>query len=283
MAAIAGVTALTVFTAASCADGDGGGSGGGGGTPAAAASSQSDGKGEKGEEAAKKEGPHWGYEGAAGPVNWATLAEDFEACEAGHEQSPIDLDDDEVAEAPVDKAVTIDYRPVTAELVNNGHTVQADVSAGSRIVIDGASYDLKQFHFHLPSEHTEEGEHTAMEIHFVHADKNGKLAVVGVLMEEKAGKSAFASLFKKLPAEEGATAKITQAFDLTAFLPGDRDQYQYEGSLTTPPCTEGVKWTVLKDPVRVAPDEVAAYKEMFPKTNRPTQPLNDRELTVVDE
>ncbi|MGW7356678.1 carbonic anhydrase [Streptomyces sp. NPDC054802] len=275
MAAIAGVTALTVFTATSCAEGDAG-------TdtmekPAVAASPQSDGKAEK------KEGAHWGYQGAGGPANWATLAEDFEACEAGHEQSPIDLDDDKVDEAPVDKAVTIDYTPVTAELVNNGHTVQANVSTGSKIVIDGTSYDLKQFHFHLPSEHTEEGEHTAMEMHFVHADKNRRLAVVAVLMEEKAGRSAFADLFTKLPPEEGTTAKITKAFDLTEFLPGDRKQYHYEGSLTTPPCTEGVKWTVLKAPVRIAPDEVATYKELFPKSNRPTQPLNDRELSVVDE
>lgn len=278
MAATAGVTALTIFTATSCSSGDGGADAKV--TPAAVASPHSDGKGGQGE---KKEGAHWGYQGADGPANWATLAEDFEACEAGREQSPIDLDDDKAVQAPVDKAVTIDYRPVTAELVNNGHTIQANVPAGSRIVIDGTSYELKQFHFHLPSEHTEEGEHTAMELHFVHADKNGKLAVLAVLMDEKSGTSAFADLFKKLPTKEGATAKITKAFDLTAFLPGDRDQYRYEGSLTTPPCTEGVKWTVLKDPVTVAPDEVATYKELFPKSNRPTQPLNDRKLTEVDK
>jgi carbonic anhydrase len=278
-AAIAGVTALTAFTAASCANG--GGDADAQDTPAAAAASR---PGEKdGKKEGEDKGPHWSYRGADGPGNWAALAEDFEACEAGHKQSPIDLEDDKAAAAPVDKAVTIDYRPVTAELVNNGHTVQANVSAGSRIVIDGTSYDLEQFHFHLPSEHTEEGEHTAMEMHFVHADKNGKLAVVAVLMEEKAGESAFTDLFGKLPSEEGATAKITKAFDLTAFLPGDRDQYQYEGSLTTPPCTEGVRWTVLKDPVRVAPDEVAAYEKLYPGSNRPTQSLNDREITALDE
>lgn len=278
MAATAGVTALTIFTATSCSSGEGGADAKV--TPAAAASPHSDGKAGQGE---KKEGAHWGYQGADGPANWSALAEDFEACEAGHEQSPIDLEDDKAAQAPVDKAVTIDYRPVTAELVNNGHTVQANVPAGSRIVIDGTSYELKQFHFHLPSEHTEEGEHTAMELHFVHADKNGKLAVLAVLMDEKSGTSAFADLFKKLPPKEGATARITKAIDLTTFLPGDRDQYRYEGSLTTPPCTEGVKWTVLKDPVTVAPDEVATYKGLFPKSNRPTQPLNDRKLTEVDK
>ncbi|BBC35532.1 hypothetical protein SGFS_068260 [Streptomyces graminofaciens] len=281
MAAIAGVAALSVFTATSCAGGDGDG---GDDARSAASPSPSPQTGKK-ESAEKKEGAHWGYEGADGPANWATLAEDFEACEAGKEQSPIDLDDDgaHVVEAAVDKAVTIDYKPVTAELVNNGHSIQANVSAGSEIVIDGTSYDLKQFHFHLPSEHTEEGEHTAMEVHFVHADKDGDLAVVGVLMEEKAGKSAFSDLLAGLPGEEGETRRIEGEIDLTAFLPGDRDQYQYDGSLTTPPCAEGVKWTVLKEPVTVAPDEVAAYKELFPKSNRPTQPLNDREITVVDE
>ncbi|MEU0085629.1 carbonic anhydrase family protein [Streptomyces sp. NPDC006274] len=275
MAGAAGVAALAIFAATSCSSGDGGTDARV--TPAAAASPHSDGKGGQGE---KKEGAHWGYQGADGPAKWATLAEDFEACEAGRKQSPIDLDDKAVP-APVDEAVTVDYRPATAELVNNGHTVQADVPAGSRIVIDGIAYQLKQFHFHLPSEHTEEGEHTAMELHFVHAAENGKLAVLAVLMDEQSGTSAFADLFKELPTREGATATITRAFDLTAFLPGDRDQYRYEGSLTTPPCTEGVKWTVLKDPVTVAPDEVATYKELFPKSNRPTQPLNDRKLAEV--
>ncbi|WP_175409110.1 carbonic anhydrase [Streptomyces sp. TRM64462] len=262
MAATAAVATLTVLTATSCAHGG----------DAAAAPAP-----------AQKGTAHWSYEGAGGPADWATLAEDFEACEKGHEQSPVDLREESAAQAPVDKAVTFDYKPVTAEVVNNGHTVQANVSPGSRIILDGTPYDLKQFHFHLPSEHTEEGEHSAMELHFVHADKAGRLAVVGVLMQEKAGASAFADLWKRLPEKEGGKASVTEPIDLTAFLPGDRDQYRYEGSLTTPPCTEGVKWTVLKDPVTVAPAEVAAYKKMFPKTNRPTQPLNERKVTVVED
>ncbi|WP_216591477.1 carbonic anhydrase [Streptomyces brasiliscabiei] len=301
-AALAGVTALTLLTVTSCAGGDGGTESKGAVTvdaspqprPEAEAAAEDDAK--AGE---KKEGVHWGYEGADGPANWATLSEDFEKCETGKEQSPIDLDDDKAVDAPVNTAVTIDYRPVTAELVNNGHTVQANVSEGGRIVLDGTAYDLKQFHFHLPSEHTEDGEHAEMEVHFVHADKDGKLAVVGVLMEQDSDdgngesdnggnggnddRSPFGDLFAKLPAEEGATVKIGTAFDLTAFLPDDRDQYRYDGSLTTPACAEGVKWTVLKDEIAVAANEVAAYKELFPKSNRPTQPLNDREVTVVED
>ncbi|MDX2698522.1 carbonic anhydrase family protein [Streptomyces ipomoeae] len=293
MAATAGVAALCVLTVTSCgADHDAEPKGRVNVSASSeAADKTGDKAGEKDDKAGeKKENAHWGYEGADGPANWATLAEDFEACEAGKEQSPIDLDDDKAVDAPVNKAVTIDYRPVTAELVNNGHTIQANVSEGSRIVLDGTTYDLKQFHFHLPSEHTEDGEHSEMEVHFVHADKDGALAVVGVLMDTeddtddaKSGGSAFADLFSKLPTEEGATEKVTKAFDLTRFLPGDRDQYRYDGSLTTPPCAEGVKWTVLKESVPVAKDEVATYKELFPKSNRPTQPVNDREITVVEE
>lgn len=286
-AALAGVAALTVLTITSCGDGDSGTEAKGDATvntaPRAEGKDGADGDAKTGEKKAEKEGAHWGYEGADGPANWATLSEDFEACEAGKEQSPIDLDDDKAVKAPVNTAVTIDYQPVTGELVNNGHTIQADVSAGSRIVLDGKTYDLKQFHFHLPSEHTEDGEHADMEVHFVHADQAGKLAVVGVLMEAEAGDSAFSGLFAKLPAKEGATEKIDRPLDLTAFLPDDRDQYRYDGSLTTPACAEGVKWTVLKDSVDVSPDEVAAYKELFPVSNRPTQPLNGREVSVVED
>lgn len=274
MAAIAGLTALTVSTAASC-------SGGAGGPevasePAAAAEPRP-------ADDAEHEEAHWGYEGAEGPSHWASLSEDFAKCGTGREQSPIDLAEDGAVEAPADAAVAFDYGTVTASLVNDGHTVRADVSEGSGIVLDGTSYDLVQFHFHLPSEHTGDGAHTAMEMHFVHEDRDGRLAVVGVLMDEERGDSAFAELFGELPAEEGGTAEFAEPLDLAAFLPGDRDQYRYEGSLTTPPCTEGVAWTVLKDPVEVAPDEVAAYRKLFRKNNRPTRPLNDRTLTLAED
>lgn len=256
-AVVSAIVALTAATATACT---------------ATASASPDGK--------SQEAPHWSYEGATGPEHWASLSEDFEGCEKGHGQSPVDLTEDVAVET--DTPVTVHYRPVTAELVNNGHTVQANVSAGSSIVVDGTTYQLRQFHFHLPSEHTENGEHTAMEMHFVHEDGKGELAVLGVLMKAAKGHSAFTDLWKHLPAEEGGRSHITKPVDLTRFLPGDRDQYRYEGSLTTPPCTEGVKWTVLEDQVRVTPRQVAAYRELFPKSNRPIQPRNDREVDHVD-
>jgi carbonic anhydrase len=273
MAAMVGIASLSVFAVAAC-----GNSGSDDKVPPAANARSSSGAQSDGE--GKTKTPPWGYEGADGPANWAALSEDFAACEKGHEQSPIDLTEKAAVESH--KATTIDYKPVTAELVNNGHTVQADVSPGSKIVLDGTSYNLKQFHFHLPSEHTENGEHAAMELHFVHMDKKGKIAVVGVLMEKGSdGKSPFGPLWKKLPAKEGDEAKITEPIDLTAFLPKEHDQYRYEGSLTTPPCTEGVKWTVLEDSVEVSPAEVAAYKKLFPKDSRPVQARNGRDLSHV--
>ncbi|MGC3002342.1 carbonic anhydrase [Streptomyces sp. G35A] len=225
--------------------------------------------------------PHWSYEGADGPEHWATLSEDFATCGKGRAQSPIDLDADLAVET--DAPVTVHYGRVTAELVNTGHTVQATVSpgSGSGIVVDGTAYQLRQFHFHLPSEHTEDGEHAAMEMHFVHEDGKGGLAVLGVLMRAGRGHSAFTDLWQHLPAEEGGRSRLTRPLDLTRFLPGDRDQYRYEGSLTTPPCTEGVKWTVLEDQVGVTPRQVAAYRELFPRSNRPVQPRNDREVGHV--
>ncbi|MEW2078157.1 carbonic anhydrase family protein [Streptomyces sp. NPDC013433] len=256
-AVVSALAALTAVTATACT---------------ATASASPDGK--------SPETPHWSYEGATGPEHWASLSEDFETCEKGREQSPVDLTEDVAVET--DTPVTVHYKPVTAELVNNGHTVQANVSAGSSIVVDGTTYQLRQFHFHLPSEHTEDGGHAAMEMHFVHEDSKGGLAVLGVLMRTAKGHSAFTDLWKHLPAEEGGQSHITRPVDLTRFLPGDRDQYRYEGSLTTPPCTEGVKWTVLEDQVRVTPRQVAAYRELFPRSNRPVQPRNDREVDHVD-
>ncbi|GAA3502248.1 carbonic anhydrase family protein [Streptomyces prasinosporus] len=256
-AAVFAVVALTAVTATACT---------------ATASASPDGE--------NRQAPHWSYEGATGPEHWASLSEDFATCGKGHEQSPVDLGEDVAVET--DTPVTVHYRPVTAELVNTGHTVQADVSAGSSIVVDGTTYRLRQFHFHLPSEHTEDGEHAAMEMHFVHEDAEGGLAVLAVLMRERKGHSAFTDLWKHLPAAEGGHSRITRPLDPARFLPGDRDQYRYEGSLTTPPCTEGVRWTVLEKRVGVTPRQVAAYRELFPRSNRPVQPRNDREIDHVD-
>ncbi|MFC5722405.1 carbonic anhydrase [Streptomyces gamaensis] len=227
-----------------------------------------------------KPAAHWSYEGAEGPDKWGDLGHGFGTCTTGREQSPIDLTPGTAQKKPA--AITVDYKPAPVKLENNGHTIQANVPAGSRITVDGAPYELQQFHFHLPSEHTVQGKGTTMELHFVHKNAQGRLAVLGVLMEEKPGTSAFAALWKSLPDREGRTVQTAQAVDLNKLLPAQRAGYQYAGSLTTPPCSEGVKWTVLKETVAVSPDEAAAYRKLFPKSNRPVQPQHDREVLVSD-
>lgn len=228
--------------------------------------------------------PHaeWTYGGSDGPAHWAGLSAGFRTCRTGERQSPIDLGGPHTAAgAAAVEELLFDYRPVTAELVNTGHTIQANVSAGSRIVIGTHPYALTQFHFHLPSEHTLRGAHTSMELHLVHADADGALAVVAVLLAPGPGRSAFAGVLSGLPDEAGATRRVAGQVDLTTFLPANRDRYEYRGSLTTPPCTEGVRWSVLMTPSAVAVDEVGAYRRLFPKSNRPTQPRRGRQIAVV--
>lgn len=264
-AALAALATLTGISATACA----------GGSPDDARTVQG--------EAAHAEQAHteWAYSGAAGPAHWAQLSAGFRTCGTGERQSPIDLGEPEVrAGTTAGEELVFDYRPVTAELVNTGHTIQANVSPGSRIVIGTHPYALTQFHFHVPSEHTLRGAHTSMELHLVHADADGELAVVAVLLASGAGRSAFADVLAEPPDEAGTTRRVPGRVDLRTFLPTDRDRYEYSGSLTTPPCTEGVRWEVLRTPAAIAPDEVGAYRHLFPKSNRPTQARRGRQISV---
>ncbi|MFD9635940.1 carbonic anhydrase [Streptomyces violascens] len=227
-----------------------------------------------------KSAAHWSYEGAHGPDKWGDMGGEFVKCKTGREQSPVDLEPGKAGGKPA--AIAVDYRPVSLKLENNGHTIQASVPAGSEITIDGTPYELQQFHFHLPSEHTVQGQGTAMELHFVHKNARGELAVLGVMLKEQPGASAFAPLWKALPDQKGRTAQVSEPLDLNKLLPQERGSYQYAGSLTTPPCSEGVKWTVLKQTVTITPDEANQYRKLFPKTNRPIQPHNGRELITSE-
>ncbi|SNY75837.1 carbonic anhydrase [Nocardia amikacinitolerans] len=224
---------------------------------------------------------HWDYD-AEGPDHWADLDRDFLTCRSGHEQSPVDLS----GSARLDPAdhIDVEYRPIPAvRLVNNGHTVQAEVPEGSgnRILVAGEPYELLQFHFHLPSEHTVDGRGAAMELHLVHKNNAGRLAVLGVLMEAGQGPSVFGPLLAATPRTADAAVSFDGPLDPSAFLPAARDQFRYRGSLTTPPCSEGVSWTVLSAPVAVAPEEIELYHSLFAHSNRPTQPLNGRTVTLA--
>lgn len=216
----------------------------------------------------------WEYEGERGPDNWAELSADYTTCEAGREQSPVDLADAERTDLA---DVEFDYRPASYEVVNNGHTVQANVTDAGGITLDGESYELLQFHAHTPSEHTEDGQRSDLELHLVHQNDQGELAVVGVLMDE--GESgALSEAWSQLP-QEGETQQL-ESFDAARLLPEDTRGYRYDGSLTTPPCTEDVSWIVMDETTRVDAELVSSFRELLGETARPVQPLGDRELEV---
>ena len=155
-------------------------------------------------------------------------------CSNGREQSPIDLTG---AEQRALSEIGFDYAPSPVSIQNNGHTIQVDCRAGSGIVLDGTRYGLVQFHFHHRSEHTVDGADFPLELHLVHADANGALAVVGVFLEEGAANEALAPVWRHLPAEAGPAALVEGTVDANALLPDRRTTWRYRGSLTTPPCS----------------------------------------------
>ena len=217
---------------------------------------------------------HWGYSGKAGPENWAKIDAKYAACAAGRNQSPIDLAN--LAEAEL-KPLKLDYKAGAAEIVNNGHTVQVNYGAGSTLTADGRSFQLTQFHFHSPSENMIKGKQFPLEGHLVHSDKDGNLAVVAVMFEEGAANPLLAKLWPAMPAKAGDKAALPAGLGVSPMLPGNHDYYRFNGSLTTPPCSEGVWWLVMKKPATVSKAQV----EQFPKTlgfdnNRPIQPVNAR-------
>ncbi|MGE0385351.1 MAG: carbonic anhydrase family protein [Gammaproteobacteria bacterium] len=223
--------------------------------------------------------PHWEYEGDAGPEHWAWLSREYRLCDAGQTQTPIDLDPAHTLSVGLEP-VRIAYKPVRGRVVNNGHTIQVDVDPGSALEIDGERYELKQFHFHTPSEHTLRGRHYPMELHFVHRNAAGQLAVLGVMMDAGARNATLGSVWAKIPAAAGASTSLPAALDPNALLPASKAAFRYQGSLTTPPCSEGVKWVVLRDAIPVTQDQVSAFQALYPHNARPVQPINERSVLV---
>lgn len=219
----------------------------------------------------------WGYEDDGGPSQWAELAPEFVICGEGKAQSPIDIRD-AVETALVD--IEFHYGVTANNIVNNGHTIQVHADAGSHIVYNGITYDLLQFHFHAPSEHTVAGEAAPMEIHFVHKDRHSNnLAVVGVLLNEgDVENEAYAPIIDSMPAEIGAADAIGKDIALAELLPERRGYFTYQGSLTTPPCSEVVRWLLLDAPVALSAKQIAAYRALYDGNARPLQPLGARDL-----
>jgi len=216
---------------------------------------------------------HWSYGGEGGPEHWAELSKENAPCSAGIQQSPIDLSSAMVATVDTPHPKWIPVRG--GMVINNGHTIQVDVGGAGGIRLNGVEYALKQFHFHHPSEHTIDGRTFPLELHLVHASPDGKLAVIGVMFEQGAANAALDSVWATAPGREG---KAAVAFEINAadFMPKAMSAYRYEGSLTTPPCSETVSWTVMAEPQTASAAQIAAFSEIFPWNARPVQPLNRR-------
>jgi carbonic anhydrase len=216
---------------------------------------------------------HWTYDGDTGADSWGALKEEWATCAVGAEQSPVDIP----RTAKETKGnIILAYQSGRGKVLDNGHTIQFNVAKGSKAVINGRSFDLKQFHFHAPSEHEINGTSYPMEVHFVHADRTGKLAVIGAFIEKGAPHRELGKVLKAMPLETGKEDETLQAVALGEILPKNRTVYQYPGSLTTPPCTEGVLWSVMKTPITMSAQQIALFRDRYDRSNRPVQPMNDR-------
>lgn len=219
---------------------------------------------------------HWGYEGKEGPEHWGALSPEYALCSTGKAQTPIDLAPAKTEDAP---DVEFSYQGVPLKVLNNGHTVQVPTEGAGDITVAGRTYSLAQFHFHTPSEHTVDGATLAGELHLVHQHADKSLAVVGVLLKEGAENAAFTAITGNLPAEADQTnAPAGVTVDPLTLLPTERTTFQYTGSLTTPPCSEGVSWFVMTTPVELSSDQLSALEKVMGHNNRPVQPVNEREL-----
>ncbi|GAB3361837.1 MULTISPECIES: carbonic anhydrase [Giesbergeria] len=226
--------------------------------------------------AAGGHGPHWSYHGDhEGPARWAELDTTFETCAKGRNQSPVDISTTVKAELP---ALQFHYGQSEPTIVNNGHTVQVNVAAGSQLKVGEQTYELLQFHFHTPSEETIQGKHLPMVAHFVHKNATGQLGVVAVLFQSSPTpkNATYAPVFDHLPRPGEKITVDGLVLDLAHLLPAERGYYAFEGSLTTPPCSESVQWMVLKKPVALGHEQIKAFRRLFNANARPVQPLNGR-------
>ena len=221
---------------------------------------------------------HWSYAGKEGPDRWADLDPHWSVCNGGKSQSPVDIAPARLLKADWASEMRFAYKPAKSlQVVNNGHTIQVNTERGNWLGYDKAWFELKQFHFHAPSEHTLVGVNTAMEVHFVHAADGNRLAVIGVMLQLGADNPFLDRFWEAMPAEEGGKAAWSGELGYLDALPTERSFYTYSGSLTTPPCSETVTWLVMKTPMTVSKAQVDKFSKLFKTvTNRPVQALNGR-------
>lgn len=229
----------------------------------------------------------WGYSTENGPETWSQLSESYQTCSTGTTQSPIDLDTDKktvqgqkqfpaqdptLAPAPI-----FHYRPMDLTILNTGRTIQVKGDRHNFIELAGDRFTLQQLHFHHPSEHRLNGDRFPMEMHLVHKNEQGALAVLGLFLTEGTENDALKAVWDAMPRRTAKTVTSPgKRLDVEALLPRDRTFFRYRGSLTTPPCSEVVQWMIFKTPIELSTEQVAAFKAIFPLNARPVQPINNR-------
>lgn len=218
---------------------------------------------------------HWSYSGEHGAKQWGDMEPGFAECKLGKQQSPIDIRGSTKSEL---QAIGFNYSQSGAEVINNGHTIQINLASGGAVMLDSGEYKLLQFHFHTPSEERIKGKAYPMVAHLVHKNAEGQLAVVAVLFKQGKENAALKAVFADLPAKEGESKKLEAGINTADILPSTRNYYKFVGSLTTPPCSEGVRWQVLKEPVELSKAQIAAFQKLYKMNARPVQPLNGRKI-----
>jgi len=218
---------------------------------------------------------HWSYSGVVGPQAWGGLRPEFSMCGNGQRQSPIDIREGIAVDL---EPVQFNYQASAFTVVDNGHTVQVNLAQGNFIDIGGRRYELQQFHFHRPSEERIDGRHYDLSVHLVHKDSSGQLAVVGVLMGKGGTHAVLQTVWNNLPLEKHQEQRARVLLDPTQLLPPDRRYFTYMGSLTTPPCSEGVRWVVMRQAVAAAPEQIDIFSRLYPMNARPVQNASGRRI-----
>lgn len=217
--------------------------------------------------------PHWGYTGEGAPKNWGDLSNEFHACKYGKYQSPIDITD--IIESDSEKPITLSYKNEAKEVINNGHSLQVNFKPGSVLHFDGKDFTLLQMHFHTPSEYTFKGKHYPMVAHLAHQSKDGQLLVLAVMFEEGDENAVIKQIWENAPKKAGESKELAKV--AANELVGKIESYiRLDGSLTTPPCTEGVIWIISKNNATASKGQIKFFTDTIGKNNRPIQPANGR-------
>ena len=216
---------------------------------------------------------HWGYSGRDGPANWGALGEECATCKTGRLQAPIDI--------PLGLAIQNDfpikphYKSSSGEIVNNGHTIQVVLADGGSVNLLGQDYAIAQFHFHTPAEERVSGKRYPLNAHLVHKSTDGTIAVIGIFFKVGAENAVLKNIFLTMPPKE-ESIPLTEKFDIGSMLPRSLPYYKYAGSLTTPPCSEGVSFYILAIPLEISQAQLNAFQKIFPLNARPIKPVNGR-------